>query len=144
MSSHIYKPPSASRCRAISLGGVDESRGSLRVVEVGQQISFEIQRVYSVFDVPDEGERGHHAHLQQHEVLIAAQGAFTVHCEEGDLRSVYVLDSPEIGLLLPPMVFHHLDGFSPDAVCLVLASGPYDRDEYVHDYEEFRELVRRR
>ncbi len=144
MPSHISKPPAASRCRVISLGRVDESRGSLCVAEVGQHVSFEIQRVYWIFDVPGQGERAHHAHLEQREVLIAAQGAFTVHCEERDVRSVYVLDSPDVGLLLPPMVYHHLDDFSPDAVCLVLASGPYDSDEYVHDYDEFRQLVRRR
>ncbi len=145
MPASTAKPPSASGCRIISLGRVDEPRGSLCVAEVGQHIPFEIRRVYWVFDVPGEGERAHHTHREQHEVLIAAQGAFTVHCEEtGDLRSVYVLDSPDVGLLLPPMAFHHLDGFAPGAVCLVLASGPYDSDEYIYDYDEFRELVRRR
>jgi hypothetical protein len=131
----------ASRCQLIELGRVDESRGSLCVAEVGEHLGFMIERVYWVFDVPYGCERAHHAHREQYELLVAARGSFTVHCDEGPVRSVYRLDSPETGLLLPPMVFHHLDDFSPGAMCLVLASGPYDSAEYVNTYDEFRELV---
>jgi len=128
----------------IELGRVDEPRGSLCVAEVGKHLGFEIRRVYWVFDVPEGGERANHAHREQHEVLVAARGSFTVHCDDGSVRSRHTLDSPGIGLLIPAMNFHHLDDFSPGALCLVLASGPYDDAEYVHQYEEFRELLSRR
>jgi hypothetical protein len=39
------------------------------------------------------------------------------------------------------MVWHHLDEFTDGAVCLVLASGPYDGSEYVRDHDEFRQLM---
>jgi dTDP-4-dehydrorhamnose 3,5-epimerase-like enzyme len=118
----------------VPLGLVAESRGSLCVAEAAAHVPFEIKRVYWVFGIPPGGDRAHHAHLEQHELLVAARGAFTVH-------SVYRLDSPAYGLLLPEMVWHHLDDFSDGALCLVLASGPYDASEYVHDYDEFRELM---
>ncbi len=141
MASRVSKASAGGRCQVIPLGRIDERRGSLCVAQVGEHISFEIQRVYWVFAVPGEGERAHHAHREQHELLVAARGTFTVHCDDGDIRSSYTLDSPDAGLLLPPMVFHHLDDFSADALCLVLASGPYYASEYVHDYDEFRELM---
>jgi hypothetical protein len=108
-----------------------------------QHLSFDIQRAYWVFDVPGRAERAHHAHREQHELLVAASGSFVVHCDDGHAVSDYVLDSPDTGLLIPPLVFHHLDEFSPGAVCLVFASGPYEYAEYLHDYDEFRELVGR-
>ena len=141
MASRVSKASAGGRCQVIPLGRIDERRGSLCVAQVGEHISFEIQRVYWVFAVPGEGERAHHAHREQHELLVAGRGAFTVHCDDGNVRSSYTLDSPDAGLLLPPMVFHHLDDFSADALCLVLASGPYYASEYVHDYDEFRELM---
>jgi hypothetical protein len=42
------------------------------------------------------------------------------------------------------MVFHTLSDFAPGTVCLVLASGPSDRCEYIDDYVQFRDLVEQR
>jgi hypothetical protein len=134
---------SHSRCEVVPLGQVVEPRGSLCVVEASRHISFEIRRVYWVFDVPPEGERAHHALREQYELLVAARGGFTVHCDDGEVKTVYRLDSPAVGLLIPKLVWHHLELFSVGAICLVLASGPYDPVEYVHDYEEFGRLVGR-
>ena len=135
---------SHSRCEIVPLGQVKERRGSLCVVEASRHLSFEIQRVYWVFDVPPGGDRARHAHREQHELLVAAQGGFTVHCDDGKVKTAYRLDSPAAGLLIPELVWHRLDDFSDGALCLVLASGPYDPTEYVHDYEEFGALVGRR
>jgi hypothetical protein len=132
-----------SRCELIPIKRVDEQRGSLCVAEVGQQIAFAIQRAYWIFDVPSWEERARHAHREQHELLVAVHGRFVVHCDEGEVQTVYELDSPDLGLLLPPMVFHHLDDFSAGSICLVLASGPYDAAEYVYEYDEFRRLMDR-
>lgn len=130
-----------SRCTLVQLRRVDEPRGSLCAAVVGEQVPFVIQRSYWVFDVPQRGERAHHAHRDQYEMLVAVSGRFTVHCDDGAVETTYTLDSPDMGLVLPPLVFHHLDGFSPGAVCLAFASGPYDADKYVSDYSQFRELV---
>lgn len=131
-------------CTPIELGRFDEVRGSLCVAEVGLHVGFDIKRAYWIFDVPGGHERADHAHREQSEVLVAARGSFTVDCDDGSGRERWRLDSPDIGLLVPPMVFHQLDDFAPGTLCIVLASGPYEHGEYVHDYDEFRELVSRR
>ena len=46
-----------------------------------------------------------------------------------------------IGVLVPPLVWGVQYRFSPDALLLVLASDPYDPDEYIRDYDEFRSLI---
>jgi dTDP-4-dehydrorhamnose 3,5-epimerase-like enzyme len=130
-----------SRCRLVPLGRFDEERGSLCVAEASRHVPFQIKRIYWVFSVPQDRERGHHAHREQHELMVAVRGAFTVHTDDGQVRITHRLDCSDRGLLVPKMVWHHLSGFSEDAVCLVLASGPYDEAEYVRDYKEFRELV---
>jgi dTDP-4-dehydrorhamnose 3,5-epimerase-like enzyme len=130
-----------SRCELLRLGLVDEPRGRLSVAEALTHVPFDIKRVYWISGVPPGGERAHHAHREQKELLVAARGGFTVHCHDGRVQTVYHLDSPAYGLLIPEMVWHHLEGFSDGALCLVLASGPYDYAEYVHDHDEFRELT---
>jgi WxcM-like, C-terminal len=144
MARQILGARSARRCQRVSLGRVDERRGSLCVAEVGRHVPFEIHRVYWIFDVPIGGRRADHAHREQTELLIPVRGAFTVHCDEGDVQTDYTLDSPDEALLLPPLVFHHLDDFAPGSMCLVFASGPYDQNEYINDYRDFRELIAQR
>jgi hypothetical protein len=100
-----------------------------------------VRRAYWIFDVPPDRERARHTHREQDELLVAIRGSFVVHCDDGAVQSVFTLDSPDLGLLLPAMVFHHVDRFSPGAVCLVLSSGPYDASEFVHDLDEFRGLI---
>lgn len=145
MNSGQTQPASpSSRCRRVTLGRVDELRGTLCVAEVGEHIPFDVQRAYWIFDVPVVGSRANHAHREQAELLVAARGEFTVHCDDGEFQTAYILSSPDEALLLPPMVFHRLDNFVPGSLCLVFASGPYDPREYVTDYDEFRALFAQR
>jgi hypothetical protein len=144
MAQQTLSSSRVSRCRRISLGRVDERRGSLCVAEVGPHIPFDVQRAYWIFDVPTRGQRAHHAHREQSELLVSVRGGFSVHCDDGSVQTAYSLDSPDQALLLPRMVFHYLEDFRPGSVCLVLASGAYDPHEYVTDYTEFRELIAQR
>ncbi len=144
MSAEPLMATVSSRCRLLALSRFDDARGSLCVAEAGRQIPFALARAYWIFDIPSDEERARHAHRRQQEVLIAVRGSFVVHCDDGEASTRYALDSPEVGLLLPPMVFHHLDEFSADAICLVLSSGPYLPEEYVYDREEFDRLSARR
>jgi hypothetical protein len=52
-----------------------------------------------------------------------------------------VLDTPGIGLFTNRMVWRDLDQFSENAVCLVLASEPYDPEEYIRSIDDWRDLL---
>ena len=62
---------------------------------------------------------------------------------DGRRRQEFVLDHPATGVYLPPMTWSVQYDYSSDAALLVLASHPYDARDYVRDYEEFLNLVRR-
>jgi hypothetical protein len=63
--------------------------------------------------------------------------------EDGEARQEIRLDSPRIAVHVGPMVWAVQFRFSPDAMLLVMASDPYDPDDYIRDYEEYLALVRR-
>jgi quercetin dioxygenase-like cupin family protein len=104
-----------------------DRRGHLTVVEDGV-LPFEVQRVFYMWGVPDGAERGGHAHRTCHQVLVAASGTFTAHVNEHEYRLI----TPRKGLYLPPGCWRWLDCFTPDAVCLVLCSEPYDPNDYLY------------
>ena len=126
----------------VDLPRIPDHRGSLTVIEGGRQVPFAIARVYYLYDVPAEATRAGHAHHRLDQLLIAASGSFNVNIDNGFERASLRLDRPYRGLLLRPMVWRTIDGFSGGAMCLVIASIPYDEDEYIRDYDAFLRLCR--
>lgn len=124
-------------CNIIDLPKIHEPRGNLTVVESGNQIPFDIQRVYYLYDVPGGSERGGHAHKDLHQLIIAMSGSFDVLLDDGKDKKRVHLNRSYHGLYVCPMIWRELDNFSSGSVCLVLASNKYDEADYYRDYSEF-------
>ena len=116
---------------------VKDLRGNLSVGEMSRDIPFEVKRYFLVFDVPSVETRGEHAHRICHQFLVCVKGRCSVVADDGRQRHEFLLDSPDLGVHLPPMVWGIQYKYSADAVLLVFASEHYDSAEYVRDYDEF-------
>jgi dTDP-4-dehydrorhamnose 3,5-epimerase-like enzyme len=129
-------------CRLVDLPIIHDLRGNLTFVEAGLQVDFDIRRVYWLYDVPGGASRAGHAHRELTQLLIAASGSFDVTLDDGREQSRITLNRSYQGLLVPRLVWREIDDFSSGAVCLVLASLPYDEADYFRDYEEFLQATR--
>lgn len=116
---------------------IRDMRGNLTAREVGQGLPFVPRRYFIVHDVPTKEVRGEHAHRRLHQVLVCISGSVTVLVDDGEHRQETVLDSPELALHVPPMIWCVQYKYTPDAALLVLASDVYDPDDYVRDYDQF-------
>jgi WxcM-like, C-terminal len=126
----------------IDLPRIPDRRGTLTFIEGGRHVPFDIARVYYLYDVPASATRAGHAHHRLMQLLIATSGSFDVNLDNGVEKAILHLDRPDRGLLLQPMVWRTIDNFSGGAMCLVLASIPYDETDYIRDYDEFCRLSR--
>ncbi len=120
---------------------VKDLRGSLSVGEMSRDIPFNVKRYFLVFDVPSVETRGEHAHRICHQFLVCVKGCCSVVADDGKLRREFLLDSPDLGVHLPPMIWGIQYKYSADAVLLVFASEHYDSAEYLRDYDEFMALA---
>jgi len=123
--------------KLIDIPKIADPRGNLSVVEK-DVIPFEIKRVYYLYDVPSDAYRGGHAHKEQFELLIAVSGSFEVVLDNGQQKHTVMLNKPNVGLLIPTLVWRELQNFSSGAVCLVLASDVFDEADYLRDYDQFK------
>src|SRR4029079_12262910 len=73
--------------------------------------------------------------------LVCARGSVAVVVDDGTASEEVLLDSPSLGLYLPPILWAIQYKYSADALLLVFASDLYDPSDYIRDYEEFRALV---
>ena len=127
-----------SHCRLIDLPKVPDARGNLTFIEGAQHVPFTIRRSYWIYDVPGGERRGGHAYRTLEEFFVALSGSFDVVVDDGrgDVRHV-VLNRSYFGLYVPPMTWRHLENFSTNAVCLILASQRYDESDYLRDHAQF-------
>lgn len=123
--------------KIIPLSKITDRRGNLTVAEQLKDVPFEVKRAYWVYDVPGGESRGGHAHKQCLEIIIAISGSFTVTLDNGKEKQAFHLNHPWQGLLVETGVWRTLDDFSSGAVCLVLASDPYDESDYIYEYDDF-------
>lgn len=123
--------------KLIELPRVVDIRGSLTVGEFDRSIPFQAKRYFMVFDVPSVETRGEHAHRECHQFLICVRGGVNVVADDGQKRREFILDRPDLGLYLPPMVWGIQYKYSPDALLLVFASHYYDSNDYIRDYDQF-------
>jgi UDP-2-acetamido-3-amino-2,3-dideoxy-glucuronate N-acetyltransferase len=120
----------------------EDLRGSLTAGELPSDgIPFTPHRWFLVYDVPSREVRGEHAHRECHQFLICVAGKVSVAVDDGRRRDEVVLDSPSVGIYLPPLVWGSQYRYEEDAVLLVLASHPYDPDDYIREYDEFLRLA---
>ncbi len=125
----------------IDLPRIPEPRGSLTFIEGSRHVPFDIARIYYLYDVPASATRAGHAHHRLTQLIIAASGSFDVNLDNGFEKAALRLDRPYRGLLVRPMVWRTIDNFSGGALCLVIASIPYDETEYIRDYNAFLRLA---
>ena len=116
-----------------------EQRAGWTVVQVTchRQVPFRIRRADYVHSVAAGAERGGHAHRKLEELLVAVTGSFDLVLHDGRRRTTIHLDRPAVGVYIPKYSWRELKNFSPGAVCLVLASLPYEESDYIRDFEEF-------
>ena len=128
-----------NECRIIDLRKMSDPRGNLTPIEGSGDVPFEIKRIYYLYDVPSGESRGAHAHKELQQLIIAANGSFTITLDDGDNKKVFTLNRPYQGLLIVPGIWRDLDDFSSGAVLLCLASEHYDEKDYIREYDEFLE-----
>ena len=114
-----------------------DERGNLSVIEQCNQVPFEIQRVYWIYDVPGGDMRGAHAYKTLNEVIIAISGSYDVVLHDGTKEYRYQLNRSYYGLFVPKMMWRHIENFSTNSLALIVADQPYNQQEYIRDYNEF-------
>lgn len=110
--------------------------------EKKDRLPFEIKRVYYIYNVPNQVNRGFHAHKKLKQILICLNGSVEIRVKKGDVTENFLLDDPAQGLFINDLVWREMYNFSNNAVLLVLASDIYKEDDYIRDYKEFLKLCK--
>ncbi|WP_420552519.1 sugar 3,4-ketoisomerase [Tenacibaculum aiptasiae] len=124
-------------CSVVEMNKIHNKAGNITVVENNNNIPFNIKRLYYLYDIPGGKARGGHAHYELEQYIIAASGSFDVVLDDGKNKKRVTLNRPNLALHVVPGLWRELENFSSGAICLVLASHPYEDKDYIRDYNKF-------
>ena len=134
--------PNDSGVHIVRLNSHSDARGRLIAAET-TALPFDPKRLFLVDSVSSGAARGGHAHRSCHQLLVVVAGQMKVVVDDGRCARVVVMDTPQVGWYLPPMIWSMQFGHTNGAALLVMASHPYDRNDYVSDYAELVNLAHR-
>lgn len=108
-------------------------------LEQFRNVPFEIKRLYYIYNVKENERRGFHAHKSLQQILICANGSCEILLDNGEEKTVVLLNKKTEGVLVESYIWHEMFNFSSDAVLIVLASDYYYEEDYIRDYNKFLE-----
>lgn len=114
-----------------------DNRGNLTALTSGQEIPFDIKRVYYTWSMPKDAIRGGHAHKNLDEVIVCVSGSCDFILDDGKTKTVVTLDKPNKGLYIKASLWREFTNFSADCVVILIASDEYDKNDYILDYDEY-------
>lgn len=117
-----------------------DARGNLSFVEQNNHIPFEIKRTYWIYDVPGGESRGGHAYKKNQEFIVALSGAFDVIVDDGINQKKFTLNRSYYGLYIPAGLWREMENFSTNSLALEFGSEHYNKEDYIRNYEQFKEL----
>ena len=130
-------------CELMELPRIYDPGGNITPLHGGEDLPFEIRRVFYLYDIPGGESRGAHAHKVCHQLIVAAAGAFDVFLDDGREQRVVTLNRPYYGLHVLPGIWASQREFSSSSICLVLASELYDENDYIRAYDDFLRFTQR-
>lgn len=132
------KYPTIYDCAVIELPKIHFPAGSITPIEGKLNIPFEVERVFYIYDIPGGESRGAHAHIECHQLLVAASGSFDVMIDDGINKKYISLNRPYFGLYIPPGIWAAEMNFSSGAICLTLTSHLFNEQDYIREYGQFK------
>lgn len=124
--------------KIIDLPKILDKRGNLSIIEEFKNIPFKIERTYWIYDVPGGEARGGHAYKENQEFIVALSGSFDVILDDGKEKKTFSLNRSYYGLYVPKGLWREMNNFSTNSLALILASTPYDADDYIYNYQDFQ------
>lgn len=117
-----------------------DARGVLTAVESGQDVPFDIKRLYLVHDIV--ADRGGHAHRDTTQVVTAVSGRCDLVLTDGTDERTLALEHPARGVLIGPMLFIRMTNFTPGTVVLSMANTHYDTSRSIRTWDDYLAVIR--
>lgn len=129
-------------CKVIHIKTIPTvNAGELSFFEGTHEIPFEIKRIYYISKVPEGVRRGFHAHKELKQLLFCPYGRIQLVLENKNGREEIELSDPSIGVVIEECTWREMLWLQKDSVLCVAASDFYKVEDYIREFDKFREYI---
>lgn len=128
-------------CKIVKFPDFGDKDGDLIVIENGQVLPFNMERIFFIQNTSIGTVRGKHANRVSEFVLLNINGSSKVRITDGKEEIIVELNKPMEGVYIPRMIWKDMYDFSKDSILLVITNTRYDDNEYIRDYNKYLEEV---
>ncbi len=107
-------------------------------------LPIKIKRIFILKNLNPKLTRGNHTLKTTTQIIFCLVGSCEIELDNGFTKKTIRLRNFYKGVIIPPMVWRTLKNFSKDAIILVIADREYKEEDYIRNYEDFIQQVRRR
>ena len=126
----------------IKISTFKSSEGNLSIIDKRNNIPFEVKRIFYLYNIPQNTQRGGHAHKSLKQFIWVINGQLEIITfSKNDPQKKFVLDCPDIGLYIPELTWSYQITRSYNTIYCVAASDYYDENEYIRELENFNKEV---
>ncbi len=129
----------------INIEKISDNRGVLKYLEVKKTTQiFNFKRIYFISNVPNNIERGYHAHKKTVQCLLTLNGNFDFYFFGIKKKKNKIkLSAKSKPLIIPKMCWHWMKNFSNDCILGIIASTLYNEDDYIRDFNSYEKLIKK-
>ncbi len=136
-------PSLIAGCKVIHIKTIPTvNAGELSFFEATHEIPFDIKRIYYISKVPEGVCRGFHAHKELKQLLFCPYGRIQLVLENKKGREEIELSDPSIGVVIDQCTWREMLWLQKDSVLCVAASEFYKEEDYIRDYQRFKEYIK--
>ena len=114
--------------KIIKIKKYSNTTGSLNVIE--KNVPFKIKRVFFIYNI--KGSRGKHGHKKTLQGIVCLQGSASIKIIKKKIEKKVKLSRNTSLLLINKNEWIEIYNTSKDCIILVLASEPYDKNDYFY------------
>jgi hypothetical protein len=129
--------------KVVNLKKIGNSKdGFLSYFEAEKNFGFVIKRVYYLYDVNTELNRGNHAHKLLKQIMFCPHGKIKINIDNGFKKQSYTLDKPNKVLFFKKGYWREISYVKSNSILIVAASDFYTEDDYIRDYNSYLKFVK--
>ncbi len=118
-----------------------DHRGKLSAVEF-EGLPFTPKRIFFISEISKDSIRGQHAHRICEQIIYVISGSCEIATFSRSQDFTLNLDSNSPGIYLPVLTWCEISKLADSTILAVLASHPYDVDDYITDFDEFTRAIK--
>ena len=118
--------------------------GTMIIAQYQKNVPFKIERVFYIKASNENIVRGNHSHKSLTQFMICLNGSVEITLDDSVNKKTVILDKSSEGILVPPDIFCWQKYLSKDSILLVFCDKPYNENDYIRDYTEFKKYIQQK